>query len=197
MGRCSSFNKQQVLADALDLFWSRGFSASSLKHLEEVTDMHPGSLYYHFNSKEQLYVATLEHYIEWFLQLRIDKHLIYGTSRDNLRRFFTTGYRHGDDYRFRNCCFIISTSIDLHLLPETASELVRNNLNQLRQAFIIFLKNASTIHLPSKASIQEQVADELLNLYLSMQLRAGMNPNQRELDKQVKQSLERILPIGS
>ena len=193
MGRHSSFNKQQVLADALDLFWSRGFAASSLKHLEQVTDMHPGSLYYHFNNKEQIYIDTLKHYQEWFLRPRIDKHLIYGTSKDSLRRFFTAGYRNGEDFRFRNCCFVVTSSADLHLLPDAATELVRESLQELHRAFVIYLEKA--ISSSSEETIEtEQTANELLNLYLSIQLRARMIPNQHELDKQVILSLERILP---
>ncbi|MGB1272266.1 MAG: TetR/AcrR family transcriptional regulator, partial [Endozoicomonas sp.] len=103
MGRHSSFNRQQVLADALSLFWSRGFSATSLKQLEEVTEMHPGSLYYHFRNKEQLYLAVLEYYLKWHLQPRIHKHLVYSSGLTGLRRFFTSGYRHNQDLAFQNC----------------------------------------------------------------------------------------------
>ena len=197
MGRYSLFNKQQVLADALDLFWSRGFASSSLKHLEQVTDMHPGSLYYHFNNKEQLYIDTLKYYQEWFLRPRIDKHLIYGTSKNSLRRFFTAGYRNGYEYNFRNCCFVVTTSSDLHLLPDTATELVRESLQALHRAFVVYLEKAMCSSSKNKEAVEtEKTANELLNLYLSMQLRARMIPNQHELDKQVKLSLERILPAG-
>ena len=194
MGRKSSFNQQQVLADALDLFWSRGFASSSLKHLETVTDMHPGSLYYHFKNKEQLYLATLEYYLEWFLQPRINKYLTYTSHPDGLRRFFTSGYRHDQETQFRNCCFIISASNELHLLPDKADQLIQDALVSLHHGFHNYLEQAINNHNMPATINAEQVSSELLNLYLSLQLRARVAPNQRLLDKQVKQSLTYLLP---
>ena len=196
MGRHSSFNKQQVLADALDLFWSRGFTASSLKHLEEVTDMHPGSLYYHFTNKEQLYIASLKHYQEWYLQPRIKKYLLYSQSKSSLRRFFTVGYRNDDEYKFRNCCFVVCSSNDLHLLPKPATEIVRQCLEEIQQAFLTYLNSPPMTKLAMNNDQKERLSCELLNLYLSLQLRARMSPNQHELDKQVKFSLQHVFPTG-
>ncbi len=193
MGRSSSFNRQQVISDALELFWSRGFYACSLKQLEEVTEMHPGSLYYHFQNKERLYICVLEHYLEWQLQPRIDKYLSYGPSLLELRRFFTSGYRHGQGASYRNCCFLVTTSNELHLLPPDASNLVKKGIQMLRKGFIDFIDKFTEPDKNSTATIdQEVIASELLNLYLSIQLMAKVNPNQHALDKQVKQSLDNL-----
>ncbi|KEI72939.1 TetR/AcrR family transcriptional regulator [Endozoicomonas elysicola] len=193
MGRSSSFNRQQVLSDALDLFWSRGFYACSLKQLEEATEMHPGSLYYHFKNKEQLYLCVLEYYLEWQLQQRIDKYLIYSPSLQDLRRFFTSGYRHSQEVSYRNCCFLVSTSNELHLLSDDASELVKRGIQSLRKGFIEFIDEVINPKENSNANIDHEViASELLNLYLSTQLMAKVNPNQHMLDKQVKQSLDNL-----
>ncbi|WP_422450164.1 MULTISPECIES: TetR/AcrR family transcriptional regulator [unclassified Endozoicomonas] len=193
MGRSSSFNRQQVLSDALELFWSRGFYACSLKQLEEVTDMHPGSLYYHFQNKEQLFLCALDHYLEWQLQPRIDKYLAYSPTLLDLRRFFTSGYRHGQEASYRNCCFLVTTSNELHLLPSDASERVQKGIQMLRTGFIDFIEKYTEPKKNSSATINHEViASELLNLYLSIQLMAKVNPNQHALDKQVRQSLNNL-----
>ncbi|MBO9482978.1 TetR/AcrR family transcriptional regulator [Salinisphaera sp. G21_0] len=193
MGRSSSFNRQQVLSDALELFWSRGFYACSLKQLEEVTDMHPGSLYYHFQNKEQLFLCALDHYLEWQLQPRIDKYLAYSPTLLDLRRFFTSGYRHGQEASYRNCCFLVTTSNELHLLPSDASERVQKGIQMLRAGFIDFIEKYTEPKKNISATIDHEViASELLNLYLSIQLMAKVNPNQHALDKQVRQSLDNL-----
>ncbi|WBA80672.1 TetR/AcrR family transcriptional regulator [Endozoicomonas sp. GU-1] len=193
MGRSSSFNRQQVLSDALELFWSRGFYACSLKQLEEVTDMHPGSLYYHFQNKEQLFLCALDHYLEWQLQPRIDKYLAYSPTLLDLRRFFTSGYRHGQEASYRNCCFLVTTSNELHLLPSDASERVQKGIQMLRTGFIDFIEKYTEPKKNSSVTIDHEViASELLNLYLSIQLMAKVNPNQHALDKQVRQSLNNL-----
>ncbi|WP_419534998.1 TetR/AcrR family transcriptional regulator [Endozoicomonas sp.] len=164
-----------------------------MKQLEEVTEMHPGSLYYHFQNKERLYICVLEHYLEWQLQPRIDKYLSYGPSLLELRRFFTSGYRHGQGANYRNCCFLVTTSNELHLLPPDASNLVKKGIQMLRKGFIDFIDKFTEPDKNSTATIdQEVIASELLNLYLSIQLMAKVNPNQHALDKQVKQSLDNL-----
>ncbi len=186
MGRPPSFNRQQVLSDALDLFWSRSFHACSLKQLEDVTQMHPGSLYYHFHNKEQLYLLALEHYLLWRLQPRIDKYLTYSPNQLGLRRFFTSGYRHREETSYRNCCFLVSASNELHMLP-AATKQVQRGIDMLKNGFLTILNKLNGV------INQEVMAAELLNLYLSIQLMARVNPNQQALDRQVKQSLDDLL----
>lgn len=186
MGRHSLFNKQQVLADALDLFWERGFASASMKQLEAVTEMHPGSLYYHFKNKEQLYIACLKYYLEWHLQSKIDNYLIYSNTMDGLRRFYTAGYRNQEDYKFRNSCFLVNASNELHLLPEEASTMVQNGLQQLRLGLTRYLKSAIEKNTITLSDSLDYIINELINLYLSVQLQTRISPNQHRMDEQVK-----------
>lgn len=193
MGRHSSFNKQQVLADALDLFWARGFAATSLKQLEEVTEMHPGSLYYHFKNKEQLYLVCLEYYLDWFFKPKLEQHLKYTHSVDGLRRFFTAGYRHHEDLKFRNSCFLVAASHEIHLLPDECQQLIQQGLSLLHNQFQEHLEQALENRRIPAQSNPDILAGELINLYLSIQLQARITPNQHRLDKQIKQSLNNLL----
>lgn len=186
MGRHSIFNKQQVLADALDLFWERGFTPASMKQLETVTDMHPGSLYYHFQNKEQLYIACLKYYLEWHLKPRIDRYLVYSNSIDSLRRFYTCGYRNPEDYKFRNSCFLINASHELHLLPEQAATLTQEGLSLLRSGLTEHLKQAIEKNTLTITHSLDGVTNELANLYISLQLQNRIVPNQHRMDEQVK-----------
>ena len=46
----------------MTLFWVKGYSATSLKDLEQALQMRPGSIYAAFHSKEALFRATLDLY---------------------------------------------------------------------------------------------------------------------------------------
>ncbi|WP_250162665.1 TetR family transcriptional regulator [Psychrobacter sp. WY6] len=46
MSRTALYNRQDALERALlQLFWQKGFHATSLKDIEEALDMRPGSIY--------------------------------------------------------------------------------------------------------------------------------------------------------
>lgn len=62
MARAATYDREAVLGLARDLFWAKGYHATSLKDLESALDMRPGSIYAAFSSKEGLFAAALDDY---------------------------------------------------------------------------------------------------------------------------------------
>ena len=62
MSRTALYNRHDALERALQLFWQKGFHATSLKDIEQALDMRPGSIYAAFGSKEGLFQESLEYY---------------------------------------------------------------------------------------------------------------------------------------
>ncbi len=68
MARKIEFDRTQVLNKAMRLFWEKGYCKTSMADLVQTTDLKPGSLYAAFQSKEGLFLATLEHYAQCSVQ---------------------------------------------------------------------------------------------------------------------------------
>lgn len=64
MKRARPYDRDTALDAAVNLFWIKGYHATSLKDLESALHMKPGSIYAAFSSKEALYLAALERYFE-------------------------------------------------------------------------------------------------------------------------------------
>lgn len=64
MSRKPSFDRADVVQRALNLFWTKGYHATSLKDLEVALDMRPGSIYAAFGSKENIFIEALNLYAE-------------------------------------------------------------------------------------------------------------------------------------
>ena len=62
MKYAKAYDRDVALNAALDLFWSKGFHATSIKDLETALGMRSGSIYAAFKSKENLYALALERY---------------------------------------------------------------------------------------------------------------------------------------
>ncbi|GAA1626209.1 TetR/AcrR family transcriptional regulator [Actinoplanes couchii] len=62
MARLREFDTERAVAQAMDLFWERGYEATSVRHLTERLGVGQGSLYAAFGNKDGLYRAALEHY---------------------------------------------------------------------------------------------------------------------------------------
>jgi TetR/AcrR family transcriptional repressor of nem operon len=61
-GRPRAFDTQQALARARDLFWSRGYAATSVQDLVDELGVQRGSLYAAFGDKRDLYLKAVALY---------------------------------------------------------------------------------------------------------------------------------------
>lgn len=62
MARTIEFDRNEVLENAMNIFWQKGYSMTSVPDLVSVTKLNPGSIYSAFKSKEGLFLETLEFY---------------------------------------------------------------------------------------------------------------------------------------
>lgn len=61
-GRPCSFDKDEALGKALDLFWKNGYEGTSLTDLTTVMGINKPSLYSAFGNKEQLFLQAIDLY---------------------------------------------------------------------------------------------------------------------------------------
>lgn len=62
MPRRPSYDRDELIERARDVFWQQGWAGTSLKDLEKILDMRPGSFYAAFGSKDALYELALDKY---------------------------------------------------------------------------------------------------------------------------------------
>lgn len=62
MPRKPNFDRDELIERARDLFWKRGWAGTSLKDLEAVLKMKPGSFYAAFGSKDALFKLAMDKY---------------------------------------------------------------------------------------------------------------------------------------
>ncbi|MFL1378488.1 TetR/AcrR family transcriptional regulator [Nocardiopsis protaetiae] len=62
MARTREFDTEAAVGRAMDLFWERGYEATSVRDLTRHLGIGQGSLYAAFGDKDGLYRAALEHY---------------------------------------------------------------------------------------------------------------------------------------
>ncbi|MEU0533176.1 TetR/AcrR family transcriptional regulator [Amycolatopsis tolypomycina] len=62
MVRTRAFDTEAAVSRAMELFWSRGYEATSVRDLTRHLGLGQGSLYAAFGDKDGLYRAALEHY---------------------------------------------------------------------------------------------------------------------------------------
>jgi TetR/AcrR family transcriptional repressor of nem operon len=84
-GRPRGFDEQQVLAQARDVFWSRGYEETSVQDLVDALELQRGSLYAAFGDKRSLYLKAVALYWSENRQ-RLETALAEGPVLPALRR---------------------------------------------------------------------------------------------------------------
>jgi TetR/AcrR family transcriptional repressor of nem operon len=64
MGRPREFEEEEVVADAIQAFWKRGYASTSIPDLIAATDLERGSIYKAFGDKHSLFERALDTYLE-------------------------------------------------------------------------------------------------------------------------------------
>lgn len=140
MPRQREFDEATVLERARDLFWRRGYTATSIQDLEEHLGLSRSSLYRTFGGKRQLYDRTLATYQEANLE-RLRRSL---TSTKNLRaslnRLFTEAarQRHPDCASRARGCYIVNATTEMANNCAEALDFVAGN----RERFVALMEGA-------------------------------------------------------
>lgn len=66
MARPRSFDAEAFLERALDVFWRRGFAATSMSDITEATGLGASSIYAIVKDKNDLFRRVLQRYMDWF-----------------------------------------------------------------------------------------------------------------------------------
>lgn len=113
MARPREFDAERVLDDAIDVFWRKGYYATSMADLVDATGLHRGSLYAAFGSKAELYERAVDRYIS---AVKLRRALANGHDRSIsvlLREVFEDIVEAAVADRERRGCLMTNTAVEL------------------------------------------------------------------------------------
>ncbi|GAB3641670.1 TetR/AcrR family transcriptional regulator [Spirosoma arcticum] len=131
MPRPRAFDETLILDRALNLFWHRGYEATSMQQLVDVLGINRASLYDTFGDKYQLYRRALDHY-------RQHNHAAIGSllsqarpAPDLIREFLDTAVTKSINDCQSKGCFFVNSSVELAPHDPEIAELVLDNQRTL------------------------------------------------------------------
>jgi len=142
MANISKFDRDDVLERAKDLFWQKGFLATSTREIQTVMDMRPGSIYAAFGSKADLYQAALIRYAqtgEHNLQNMLQQHEHAWAGLTHYLRSLVTPCSEGAPSEL---CMLMRTLSELDASHQDTLNVARELLNKFEQQFINIIDQA-------------------------------------------------------
>jgi AcrR family transcriptional regulator len=128
MSRVRQFDTEKALDAMVGVFWRKGFVSTSIRDLEDATNLTRPSLYAAFGGKNALFLEILTHYQE-----RYNGHLMEalrqpGSSREALRTYFEKLSRQLSDRRLPPGCLLTNSVIEFGAVGEATGRFVREQL---------------------------------------------------------------------
>ncbi|MBW4717989.1 TetR/AcrR family transcriptional regulator [Saccharothrix obliqua] len=123
MGRPRKFDEEVAVEAALEVFWAKGFEATSTEDLCARTGLGRGSLYNTFRSKANLYQQALRRYAE--LGHAAQAEILHGpgSAKERLRALLTAVIDHDlNDPEHRGCLAVNAASDAAGRTDEVAAE---------------------------------------------------------------------------
>ncbi|MGW2548286.1 TetR/AcrR family transcriptional regulator [Kitasatospora sp. NPDC001574] len=134
MARTKEFDPDVALQSALELFWRRGYEATSMADLVDHLGIARASIYATFGSKRELYLRALERYGEQQNPLLLSELSRPGpvlpAVRALVRRFAGESAADGEGGPRRGC-FVTNTAVELAPHDQGAARRVEASLGHL------------------------------------------------------------------
>lgn len=125
MGRPRSFNLDTAVEQAMETFWTNGFSGTSPANLADALGIGKGSLYNTFGSKRRLFDKALDRYDQAGVELLAEMLGRPGTVKERIRAFMTFLVDSDLDAPQRRGCLAVNTAIELAGRDDKATRAVR------------------------------------------------------------------------
>lgn len=141
-GRPRAFDAAAALLAMREVFWNKGYAATSLDDLCETAGLNRPSLYNAFGDKAQVFKAVLDDYISEVKPLYTKAFLSEGSTRDVLLRVYDTAF---DIYLVHTRglgCFMIGAALTDSMRDAEIARMILARLRELDKGFIYLMQRA-------------------------------------------------------
>ncbi|KKZ99319.1 MULTISPECIES: TetR/AcrR family transcriptional regulator [Bacillus cereus group] len=135
MARLREFDEEKALDAAMQLFWEKGYAATSLSDLTAKMEIQKPSLYSAFGDKEGLFEAALRRYTNLHAANIRTKLQNKQSVKEAIRTFFDNMVEEEYKKDFSKGCFCINTMVELAPHNEKFEVLTREHQMYLAVIF--------------------------------------------------------------
>ena len=165
-----TFDENQALDAAMQVFWQKGYEAASMADLLTATGLTRGSLYNAFGGKPALFERALLRYDQEHRARLLAQLQALEDPLQAIRQFFTAVVDETRGDPQRKGCFLINTALDFGQHNAQVNQMVTQALAQLHAFFKGRIEAAQARGLAPSTLAPETGATALLALLTSIRV---------------------------
>ena len=183
MPRTKQFCEKETLNKAMELFWEKGFHATSMQDLVSYLGINRASLYDTYGGKEQLFDMAFAQYRKdagsWVEELFAQ----HDSVKDGFRVLFEKAIEEVITDECRKGCFVVNTITELTPGNEKMDSTLMEHKQSMENLFVGFIqKGINSGEISSKKKAQE-VGLMLFTLYNGIRVVSKVDTDTHKLQK--------------
>jgi len=189
MPRTKQFSEEEVLQKAVELFWRKGYSATSIQDLVNYLGINRASLYDAFGGKKQLFDKAYKSYKKTNINFLANFLSKQSNVKKGLLNLFEFPINASNFQESTRGCFTVNTTTEM--IPEDAliHELLIENKNEVEVVFYGFLKKGVERGEISPEKDLVKIASFLYMMLNGIMVIGKVNPDKHYLLSIVETSL--------
>ncbi len=189
MPRHQEFNTQEALEKAMQVFWRKGYKASSMNDLLSEMGIGKGSFYASFGSKRELFLAALKRYGKKQAMVReAADSLINLPARTAIANIFERIIDRSVNEK-RNCMFG-NTALEFWQTDSEIAVVVAEGVKQVEAAFYDVVVRGQNNGDIAKNNDPMDLSKFLTGLFYGIQVMASANSDRQSLEKIIVNGLK-------
>jgi len=191
MNRPRQYDREEVLEKTTNLFWEKGFEATSMNEVVARTGLNKHSLYSEFGDKEKLFIDCIDYYSSNSSRFVRDILARKPLGLSNIEAFFENrvSYAASDDCKG---CLIFNSVTEKETLSEEINLRIKSRVSKIKALFYNCLKAAQERKEISGDKDCKVLADYLTCFTCGL-VNVGKNEtNKKELRKMVDVALSTV-----
>ncbi|NIY76268.1 TetR/AcrR family transcriptional regulator [Thalassospira sp. HF15] len=181
MPRPRAFDEESVLDNAMNIFWSKGFEATSIQDLVDETGLNRASMYASFGDKKALFLRVLDHYSQKISAKRFADLRTIEDGRTAIEKTFRDTAKTGCAEGRHKGCLMVNSGMELAPHdPETAA-IAHQAFRRAEDIFAAALKRAIEQGTISKDKNVRALARFLVGSFQGVQLMSRRGADQETL----------------
>ncbi|MBT4934594.1 MAG: TetR/AcrR family transcriptional regulator [Rhodospirillaceae bacterium] len=140
MARTKEFDTDDVVLKAIEVFWSKGFEATSISDLVEAMGINRGSIYDTFGDKAGLFELAIQRYQIDAPSQRLLDNAETGDPREEIELFFNALLSRSDCPEGFRGCLITNSITELAARDAKMAALFKAGVKRIEDAFFTLIR---------------------------------------------------------
>lgn len=189
MPRTKQFNEQEILNKAMELFWEKGFHATSMQDLVDHLGINRASIYDTYGGKKELFDKAFQNYRDISYQTLTDLVETEPVVKKGFEKLFRMAIADVKSESAQRGCFVVNTITELVPGDALLKEKLKQNSSNAEKLFAGYIQKGMKDGQIDEAKNAEAMAFTLFTLYSGLRVLAKVEENEQKMVEMVQVGL--------